>query len=400
VLFFLHGGGNTRGSTRSPVLDGAYLSARQAVVVVTANYRLGLLGFLALPELDKETPQGVSGNYGMLDQIAALEWVQRNISSFGGDPTRVLLFGESAGARDVCAHLASPLSKGLFSAAAMESGNCEQTRFLDKMETLAAAETKSQTLLGATPCAHAADRASCLRGLSIAAIVGNVQASLGDRWEPLATVDGYFLPDSPTSLFARGMQASHVPFLIGDNADEMGLRGLAPDVADARAFDAEVQSIFGKTNSPAIEGQYPLSAFASPTRALVALWSDAQFICPARRYARAVSGTQGRPVYRYFFTHALPFDPLGVGAVHSIELHYVFHNFDGLTTSSADRQLADEMGGYWARFAATGNPNPAGSSPWPRYDGTQDTYLRLDVPRGPDAGVHTAQCNFWDAQPL
>jgi para-nitrobenzyl esterase len=391
VMVFIHGGGNTIGSASAPGLNGQYLAQAQGVVVINVNYRLGLLGFLAHPALDAESPFHVSGNYALLDQIAALQWVQRNVAAFGGDPKRVLLYGQSGGARDTCMQLASSLSKGLFSAALMESGNCEETRFLDRIDTLKATEDRYAPIVAQSRCDAAADVAACLRAVPTEDLVGVTQASLGPDWEPLPNVDGYVLADFPFHLFVAGLQPNSVPFVIGTNQDEFALPGLIhPPITDAAAYAAKVRALFGDANAAQILAEYPAQAYPSAEDALVALWSEQHFTCPARRYARAVAAGQSAKVYRYFFTRMA-----ANGASHGLELRYLFHTFAS-GAPAADEQLADEIEGYWARFAATGDPNGSGATEWPTY-GASDPFLQLDVPPTAGEGVRTAHCDFWDA---
>jgi para-nitrobenzyl esterase len=364
------------------------------VVVVEVNYRLGLLGFLAAAAFDAESPQHVSGNYGLLDQVAAMRWVHRNIAAFGGDPSHVLLFGESAGARDTCMHIASPLSKGLFSSVLMESGNCSESRFLVKMTRLQGTENGYANVIGGAPPAglHCtgsdSDVAACLRAVPLDELVGTAQAQLGNDWSAMPNVDGYVLPDFPVQLFAKGQQPNKVPLIIGTNADEMALKGfIVPPITDATDYQNRITSVFGAARTQAILAEYPPSSFSSPEDAFVALWSDAHFTCPARQYARAISNSNV-PVYRYFFTHA--------PAVHGAELAYVFHHFASGAPTSGEEALADDIEGYWSRHAATGNPSGA-SAPWPLYD-SSDPYLQLDAPPKNGSGVHTRRCDFWDKE--
>jgi para-nitrobenzyl esterase len=394
VMVFIHGGGNTMGSASVPGLNGQYLAQKQGVVVVNVNYRLGLLGFLAHPALDAESSFHVSGNYALLDQIAALQWVQRNVAAFGGDPTRVLLYGQSGGARDTCMQLASSLSKGLFSAALMESGNCEETRFLDKIQALKATEDRYASIVVKAGCDAAADVAACLRAVPIGDLVGVTQAGLGPDWEPLPNVDGHVLADFPFHLFVTGQHPNSVPFVIGTNQDEFALPGLInPPITDAAAYAAKVRAVFGDASAAQILAEYPVQAYPSAQDAMVALWSEQHFTCPARRYARAIAAGQSAKVYRYFFTRA------GAnGAAHGLELRYLFHTFAS-RVPAADEQLAGDIEGYWARFAASGDPNGNGATPWPAY-GAADPFLQLDAPPATGAGVRTAHCDFWDGLPL
>jgi para-nitrobenzyl esterase len=394
VLFWIHGGGNVQGAGSLAVYDGQAFVEQNGLVVVTLNYRLGALGFLAHQALDRDNPRGVSGNYGLLDQVAALEWVQRNIAAFGGDPSRVLIAGESAGAVDVCSLLASPLAKGLFARALMESGGCSQ-------QPLSAAEEFGETIVEAAGCGGALDVAACLRALSAGALTSavppqpNVSSSSGQLYGP--NVDGFALDTSPLSALLAGAH-HHVPFLIGANADETALD--APALPTAAAYQAAILAQFGGVLGPRILAQYPSSAFPSPQKAYVAVTTDARFVCPSRRIARAAAGSQSEPVFRYFFTKSLDSTAAAaLGAYHSLELPFVFGTlgkFAGFTPSARELALSSEMNAYWARFAANGDPNGAGATLWPRYDPAPDSYLDLGNTILSRAGVRTERCDFWD----
>ena len=397
VLFFIHGGGNVQGEGSSFVYDGAPLARTGPSVVVTLNYRLGTLGWLVQPFLREENRRGAAGNYGLLDQLAALSWVQRNIAAFGGDPSRVMVFGESAGGVNVCALVASPLARGLFSRALMESGGgCGQ-------ETLAKFQTFGDTIVKATPCAASAAPGPCLRALGAEPIVravrgvANVVSSSGQLFGP--NVDGFVLTASPIDVIEAG-QHNRVPFAIGANADETGQA--APAVATPEAYQALVLQQFGALLGALVLAQYPVTAFTSPRAAYVAVTTDARFVCTARRVARAVAANQPEPVYRYHFTH--PLDNAGAifkayGAYHGLELFFVFRSLTEVGSyvpSAAELALADAMGRYWNRFGAAGDPNGGADVVWPRYDGARDTYLRLDSTTAAGEGVRTAACDFWD----
>jgi len=236
VLFFIHCGGNAQGASSAmagtiAVYDPQHLVEHQPVVVVTINCRLGVLGFLTAAALDAESPQHVSGNYGILDQIAAPKWVQRNIGALGGDPSRVMVFGESAGAVDTCVQLTSPLSTGLFSSALMESGGCVAP-------TLATEETQDQAFLQAAGCSGAADVAACLRALSAADTVTKLPAMVsvtglgsGPHYQPV--VDGWVLTAAPLAVIAAG-QHHAVPFTVGANSDETSR--YAPMIPDQATY--------------------------------------------------------------------------------------------------------------------------------------------------------------------
>lgn len=400
VLFFIHGGGNVQGSSSetdrrgAPIYDGAELAAQAHAVVVTINYRLGALGWLAHASFGEHP-----GNYGTLDQIAALEWTRRNARAFGGDPDHVLLFGESAGAVNVCVLLASPLAKGLFSAALMESGGCTA-------KSADAANSFAARFMTATGC-DGTDALTCARGLTAEVVTlafpqsANVAGAQGD-FQP--NVDGSVLLDVPQAVLSAGTH-NHVPFVVGSNSDEtaLALSQAYPGGMTPAAYQAAVLAYAGGNQSLAdqVLALYPASDYASPLSAYTAVTSDAKFICTARTVARAASASQGEPVYRYFFSHRLDAAAPAVralGAWHGLELAFVFRDLGaaGYSPSAAETGLADAIDGYWSRLAATGDPNGAGATDWPRYEAATDPYLALDDTVQSANGVRTTYCDFWD----
>lgn len=401
VLFFVHGGGHVQGSAAEQVgsgeflYDGANLAAGARAVVVAAQYRLGALGFVAIPALGGESPSGVAANFGLQDLVAALDWVGRNAAGFGGDPARVLVFGESAGAVETCMLVASPLAAGRFAAALMQSGACVAS-------PRAAAEAVGTELVAAAGCAWAADVPGCLRGLPVAAVVQAIPAHAsvagrGSGFQP--AVDGFVLPDLPESLLATGRH-NRVPLVVGANSDETGRD--APLVASEAEYRAAVLALVGGSQvvADAILERYPVAEYGTPRKAYVALTSDVKFICTARRAARAAAAG-GSPVWRYFFTHAL--DNGGavlhaLGATHGLELAFVFDHLEiaGYAPSPGERELAAAIVGSWGRLAVAGDPAGPGV-PWPPYDPLRDTFQQLEDPLSTGEGVRTAQCDFWDA---
>ena len=390
VLFFIHGGGNAAGSSSYPYYDGTAWASKERAVVVTAEYRLSSFGWLAQPALAAESRRGVSGNYGLLDLLAALRWTRRNVAAFGGDPSRVTIFGESAGGVNVCSLVASPLARGLFWGALGESGGCGQRPLSDYV-------TFGNTVVEKAGCAGAADPAACLRGLSAEQLllavppVVSITSFSGQLWGP--AVDGFVLTDSPDAAMAKGTH-NKVPFAVGANADETG--AAVPAIATEAEYRATVTAQFGGL-APLVLAQYPASAYPTPRKAFVAVTTDARFVCPSRRFARAAAAGGTPRVFRYFFSY--PAHRL-YGAIHGIELPYVFGTLDsvaGYTPTASDRVLSEAMNASWARFAATGDPNGAGFTPWPAYDAAKDTTLVWDSPPGPADGIRTASCNFWDA---
>jgi para-nitrobenzyl esterase len=389
VLFFIHGGGNAQGASSLAYYDGGVFAGEGRAVVVTANYRLSSFGWLAQDYLSRENRRGGSGNYGLFDLLAALRWVRRNAAAFGGDPSRVTIFGESAGAVNVCSLVASPLAKGLFSAALMESGGCMQRPVSDFVRFGSALTVNAG-------CAAAADPAACMREKSPDAILAalppeiSVSSSTGQLWGP--AVDGFALRESPEAALAQGTH-NRVPFAVGANADETGQA--APLVSSEAEYRALVTAQFGIL-APLVLAQYPAGAYATPRKAYVAATTDARFVCPARRIARAASAGGSAAVYRYFFSY--PANRL-FGAIHGAELPFVFGSFSavpGYTPDASARALSEAMNGAWARFAAAGDPNGAGLPAWPRYDPVRDTTLVWDAPAAARDGIRTAACDFWD----
>lgn len=398
VMVFIHGGGNTQGSSSIQVgattlYDGQPLSETGHVAVVTLNYRLGPLGWLSHPSFAPEGAPGQTGNYGALDQVFALAWVKANIAAFGGDPSRVLVFGESAGGQNTCLMLTSPLAKGLFSSALIESGGCSAQAEADAADT--AAEWAALAGCDADP-----DPAACLRAMPEDDVVKLLPAPVevaGKQGPYQPHVDGYLLPDHPYELLKVG-QHNHVPLVVGANEHETGQA--VPDMTEAE-YEAAVSALLGPVAAQAL-AEYPVAGYATPRDAYVALTTDVKFVCGARRVLRAAAASQEEPVFRYHFTHVLDnVGPMGKksGAFHGLELFFVFDQLGvaGYVPSAGEKVLAAEIGGYWSRFASGGDPNGEGKTAWPAYDPTKDSYLRLDTVLSAEEGVHTEKCDFWDA---
>jgi para-nitrobenzyl esterase len=406
VMIWLTGGGNhgLSGAGTSNyggvVYDGSLMARRGGVVFITYNLRLGVLGFLAHPALDAERLEKISGNYGSLDQIAMLQWVQRNISNFGGDPNRVFLFGTSAGGGNICALMTAPLAQGLFHGAAMQSSvptGCE-------LQTLADVEQRTGTrVAAATGCAAATDIAACLRSRSVDQIVGAVQGFtdiFARTYGP--NVDGHIFPDQPINMI-RSKRYRPMPVIIGNTADETRqfLNVIGP-VPDAASYAEAVTRLFGAQSRDAIIARYPATSFATPRAALEAATTDAYFSCTTRRIARLLTSVQNEPVYRYYFTHALENDPRqqARGAAHTIEHPFFFPWSGNYRASPGERQLQDVMILLWSKLAQTGGLNAIGNPAWLRYDAKIDPYLELAIPPRALTALHKEQCDFWDTVPL
>jgi para-nitrobenzyl esterase len=402
VLFWLYGGDDMFGGSSDPELNGQTLANAQNAVVVSFNYRVGALGFLAHPALAAANPQHTTGNYGLLDAILALQWVQDNIASFGGDKSRVLLFGQSAGAINTCALFASPLTHGLFSSVLMESGNCAA-------EGLPYRYPRGAAVATTVNCELARDVAACLQSAPVSAIlpIGAVTfvgsfltqvvsasfdpAHLQDL--PFApTVDGYVLEATPAATIQAGKH-NHVPLAIGTNAREAGFlpSGVAAQipVASCAAYAALFTALLPGIALPLLKA-YPcdlLDPLAGYKQASAVL-ADAFVTCPSRRALRAAAATQTEPVYRYQFTHGF--------AQHGAELPYVWGTFATAPTP-AESLLSHEIQAYWTNLAASGNPNGAGLPIWKAYVPSLDNALQLETPIGEMSAIETAGCDFFDS---
>lgn len=403
VLVFIHGGGNFAGSasdslgvvldtdSSTPFYDGAKLSAQSDIVVVTINYRLGPLGYLNAPVLASVSPTGTAGNYGILDQIAALEWVRGNIAAFGGDPDRVMVVGQSGGARDTCVLLASPKASGLFSRIAMHSGPCS-------VQTSGDAQGRAQLLLDELGCSTTADPLACLYAQSAEQLVlaeSSRPIGLGDPMF-LPSIDGYVISFQPDVMIATGMHNA-VPAIIGNNSAEYANRfedipaaeypGLLADlVPDGFAVEALMT--------------YSLSDYPSATDAYVAALSDRNIVCPTRRRARALVANQSAPVYRYEFHQGLAApEAQASSAYHSLELLYLFQHMDNqdFATSTDDQAVADLIGRRWGNFTAQRDPNDGSLPIWPEYDLIKEQYLAVQPEASIGMHLRDAECDFWDS---
>ncbi len=362
VLVYFYGGGFVAGDGSEPRYDGASL-ARRGIVTVTVNYRLDVLGFLALPALADESPQHASGNYGLLDQNAALRWVRRNIAAFGGDPARVTIGGESAGSMSVSAQMASPLSQGLMQRAIGESGSVLGNL---KPPPLVLTEQQGEAFEKHVGAHSLAD----LRAMDASALLRACDDKNVAEFAP--TVDGYFLPRSPEAIYRAGEQA-HIPLLVGSNSQEGYYANLFHDTTpDPANYRAVVQQQFGAHAAEALK-LYPGNTEAEVEASGTALAGDQFIAFSTGRWMRLHRQTGQAPVYYYYFTQARPArrdgsagpDP---GAVHSGEIEYALGNLSGnpvYAWTTDDRQVSATMEGYWANFIKTADPNGPGLPHWP-----------------------------------
>ena len=406
VMVWIHGGSYTGGSGSTPLYDGTQL-ASQGVVLVTINYRLNVFGFLAHPALSAESDHDASGNYGLMDMVAALEWVRDNISAVGGDPDRVTIFGESAGAGAVMSVMLMPQSEGLFHRAIAESsyviGWDRQLR--DAVGDWGAAEAQGVQIaeaLGATgEDALATMRGSISAEVSAAARTeaANIFSRSGYVWAP--NVDGWTIPDDPLLMYEDGQQ-HNVALITGINGNEGSLFTPQLQIDDVAGFETYVRTVYPSVADDLL-AHYDATSPGSVGAAIDHLVHDMFFAGPVRTQATThVKVTS--PVWLYHFTRVPPTDwGATMGAHHAAELVYVF---GGMTPRSAtpsgdplalmtmgdwtetDRQLSETMMGYWVQFAATGNPNRDGLPAWTEFDALTDQHLTLGDSVGEGSGLH------------
>ncbi len=405
VIVWIHGGGFTEDGARN--YDGSKLAA-DGTVVVTVNYRLGALGFLAHPALASR-PGGPAGNYGLMDQQAALRWVQANISRFGGDPHNVTIAGQSAGGLSVLAHLVSPGSRGLFQRAIIQSGSFALTQ-----QSLATAEAAGHAFAVKAGCPG--QTAHCLRHLPVAALVNNFPGAAIPGY-----VDGQVLPESFGTALAAGRFA-RVPILNGTNHDEEAIFVAALHVAVSGGmfvpvpgepvttgnYQSDIASVLGvpATRAAAIAAEYPPGAYPSPALALSALVGDANFACPALQMDKWTS--RRVPAFAYEFnddTAPQRFAPPGAVppvATHSSEIQYLFDQPNAPvpgTLNPGQQALAASMRTAWASFAASGSPASA-AVPWPAFGGADSAQMLSLVPPQPQIETDFSSrhhCSFWAA---
>ena len=389
VMVWIHGGGFGSGGSSEARHDGETL-AHRGVIVVSMNYRLGIFGFLALPELTSESANHSSGNYGLLDQAAALAWVQRNIAYFGGDPANVTLFGESAGSRSVSQQMASPLTRGLFAKAIGESSS----DFFSPQTPTLQREQAEQIDAAWTQRSYGSNRLFYLRQLPADELVKAATSKNAPSFRPI--IDGFFLPDSVRNIYEDGKQA-HIPLLAGWNADEAQV-GQPPDAA---TFAARARSGFGSAAT-----QF-LALYPASTDAEAALSANQYAVDEERAYSDWVwlethAKTGSAPVYRYFFalgSMGSRFHPASEGAFHSDDIEYVFGTLDsrpGMRIRPEDRVLSDLMQQYWVNFARTGDPNGPGLPQWPVYGPSKWQVMHLDAASHAEPDKHRDRYLFLD----
>lgn len=389
VMFWIHGGGMTVGAGSMPFYRGGNL-AEGGAVIVTINYRLGPLGFLAHPWLSAESELGISGNYGLMDQVFALGWVRRNIDRFGGDPGNVTIFGESAGSVGVNCLIASPRATGLFHRAIMQSGTAVS---VDR--TLAQKEEEGQRLANIVAADDLDELRSIAPGRLLEAVTPKVGllAGRGVRYGPC--VDDYLLSAPPLALIEQGT-FNKVPVIIGTNADEATLfLGRETGPRRVAGYRMLVRFFFGDHAGEVLK-LFPAEKTEDIRTAFSRLMTVSAFIAPARKLARLLSAA-GSTVYLYHFMR-VPDHLLtsGMGATHGLEIPYIFGTSARLLSADADRELAAAMQVYWLNFARTGRPSGAGPAAWPAYTPDGYRWLVLDDEITTAQRLYEKECDLMD----
>ncbi len=433
VMVWIHSGAFTLGEglQTDGGTSGDRIARETGTVVVSMNYRLGQLGFLAHSALTEESPDDASGNYGLMDQAAALAWVQENIEAFGGDPENVTIVGESAGAFSVCSHLASPNSAGLFAKAILQSGSCERP-----WATLAEAEAQGDAFATDLGCDGAEDVLACMRDKSADEVLTamppapNFGFSGGDEsngsWWPI--LDGHFFTEQPSDSFSSG-NFNRVPIILGFTREEARLFAWIAELGDpplevtSENYEALIARYVGGDTELAgrVADQYPLEDYSEPTVAFSAVVTDSVFRCPGKAEVAKLSAFGTAYLYQFEYPDGrsqleipiLGLDPpsYDLDAFHGADISYVF-GYDPVLTldlqsqsvvlepwepGSVDEALWLEMLGYFTRFAATGDPNGEGAVEWPSYDAATDQHLAIDASMS--VGSNAAEkCEFWDGE--
>ncbi|MET1053715.1 MAG: carboxylesterase family protein [Pedobacter sp.] len=419
VLVYFYGGGLIAGDGSEPRYDGESM-ANKGIVTLTVNYRLGIFGFFSHPELSKESAHHTSGNYGYMDQLAALKWVKQNIEAFGGDPAKVTIAGESAGSISVFAQMASPLSKGLFAGAIGESG----AAIYPTLAPIPQSEGESKgrafaTKMGASSLAD-------LRKIPASDLLD--MAYKNNMGGATTTVDGYFFPELPVKTFSEGRQAQ-VPILVGWNSAEVSYQSILKNAAPTPENYKKALEELYKEKSAEVLKLYPGSTEAEVIQSATALSSDRFIVYSTWKWADSHSKTGNKPVYRYLFSKSKPAmteemkgavpglaggftkgkeitetkKPIvPAGAPHAFEIEYAMGNLrynKVYAWTAEDQKVSDTMLSYFANFVKTGNPNGAGLPKWPELNtNNQVNYINLDVNTKAEVEKNRARYLFLDKE--
>jgi len=402
VMVFIHGGGFQGGSTSEynslmRIYDAHNLANKTGVIVVTIAYRVGVFGFMSHPALDAENPEGISGNYGLLDQIAALKWVQRNIANFRGDPNNVTIFGQSAGAMSVLTLVSSPAGKGLFHRAIAQSGDIrvrtkkDQQKMSDLMiETFGCYQADYQKMM------------SCMRSKNASFLVKNQGASLllGRRVDTYfrftPTIDGFLIPDHPEKIFTEGKH-NRVPLILGHTSAEAPAFSYLKFSTNARfnsVIDFYVKDADARLK---LKKWYNRDRYGSYRQALAEMRADMSMVCTQRRILRAISSMQAEPVYKYIFDEVPKLlDP--VGPMHGADIFYTFQHISWIGgLSNNQKKLERNLAEFWTTFAKDGLPRASDSTlQWRPYRPDQEYFVTLSTTPSSGSKYRQQQCDLID----
>jgi para-nitrobenzyl esterase len=401
VMVWIYGGAFTTGSGSDPRFNGVNLS-KQDVIVVTINYRVGMFGLIAHPELSKESPHHSSGNYGLMDMIQALKWVKKNINGFGGDPGRVTVFGQSSGAESIQYLLVSPPAKGLFQRAISESGPRWHYGWISPMNpSLKDAEKTGEQMAVNLGCGNASDQIAAMRAKSsdevLKAAGYNVLASDPPTGiQAAVNVDGWIIPEKPETLYKAGKQMN-VPVLIGSNRDDGTLFGgiVQKNNIPASQYQPIIQGAVGEPAASEVVSMFPVTTNAQVGATVSNLLTQMDFASCARYICDSTIAKTTSKAFLYQFTRVPPTQAgTLLGCCHSAELEYVFGNLPASQGyGPKDTEISNTMMGYWTRFAKTGDPKGGGSPVWPSYS-SKDQNMEIGDQVTVNSGLFKAQCDL------